>query len=70
MEIVKVIKPKENVKEFIYEKIKTTIKEVTRYKKHIVQCPKITKNFSQHTISLLGNIVYLDLVSLEIKQKL
>ena len=72
MEIVEVIKPKENVKEFIEEKLKKAIKEVTPYKKqkHLVQSPKITRFFSQHTISLLGNLVYLDLVSLKIKQKL
>ena len=70
MEIVEVIKSKENVKEFIEEKLKKTIKEVTPYKKSLVQNPKITRFFSQHTISSLGNIVYLDLVSSEIKQKL
>ena len=69
MEIVEVIKPKENVKEFVEEKLKKAIKEVP-YKKHLVQTPKITRFLSQHTISLLGNIVYLDLVSSEIKQKL
>ena len=70
MDIVEVIKPKENVKEFIEEKLKKVIKEVTSYKKPLVQSPKITRFFSHHTISSLGNIVYLDLVSLEIKQKL
>ena len=70
MEIVEVIKPKENVKEFIEEKLKKAIKEVTPYKKPLVQSPKITRFFSQHTISSLGNIVYLDLVSSKIKQKL
>ena len=70
MEIVEVIKPKENVKEFIEEKLKKAIKEVTPYKKPLVQSPKITRFFSEHTISSLGNIVYLDLVSSEIKQKL
>ena len=70
MEIVEVIKPKENVKEFIKEKLKKAIKEVTPYKKHLVQSPEITRFISQHTISSLGNVVYLDLVSSEIKQKL
>ena len=37
MEIVEVIKPKENVKEFIEEKLKKAIKEVTPYKKPLVQ---------------------------------
>ena len=62
MEIVEVIKQKENVKEFIEEKLRKAIKEATPYKKHLVQSPKITVFFSQHTISSLGNIVYLDLV--------
>ena len=62
MEIVEVIKQKENVKEFIEEKLRKTIKEVTPYKKHLVQSPKITIFFSQHTISSLRNVVYLDLV--------
>ena len=57
MEIVEIIKPKENVKEFIEEKLKKAIKEVTPYKKPLVQSPKITRFFSQHTISSLGNIV-------------
>ena len=50
MEIVEVIKPKENVKEFIEEKLKKAIKEVTPYKKPLVQSPKITRFFSQHTV--------------------
>ena len=61
MEIVEVIKPKEIVNEFIEEKLKKAIKEVTPYKKPLVQSPKITRFFSQHTVSSLGNIVYLDL---------
>ena len=48
MEIAEVIKPKENVKEFIEEKLKKAIKEVTPYKKHLDQSPKITRFFSQH----------------------
>ena len=51
MEIVEIIKPKENVKEFIEEKLKKAIKEVTPYKKPLVQSPKITRFFSQHTYS-------------------
>ena len=43
MEIVEVIKPKENVKEFIEEKLKKAIKEVTTYKKPLAQSPKITR---------------------------
>ena len=70
MEIVEVINPKDNVKEFIEEKIKKTVKEVTSYKKQLVQNSKITRFLNQHTISSIGNIVYLDLVSLETKHKL
>ena len=51
-------------------RLKKEIKEVTPYKKPLVQNPKIRRFFSQYTISSLGNIVYLDLVSSEIKQKL
>ena len=54
MEIVEVIKQKENVKEFIEEKLRKAIKEATPYKKHLVQSPKITIFFSQRTISSLG----------------
>ena len=63
MEIVEVINPKDNVKEFIEEKIKKTVKEVTPYKKQLVQNSKITRFLNQHIISSIGNIVYLDLVS-------
>ena len=63
MEIVEVINPKDNVKEFIEEKLKKTVKEVTPYKKQLVQNSKITRFLNQHTISSIGNIVYLDLVS-------
>ena len=64
------IKPKENVKEFIEEKLKKGNKRSNSLQKNLVQSPKITRFFSQHTISSLGNVVYLDIVSLEIKQKL
>ena len=63
MEIVEVINPKDNVKEFIEEKLKKTVKEVTPYKKQLVQNSKITRFLNQNTISSIGNIVYLDLVS-------
>ena len=33
MEIVEAINPKDNVEEFIEEKLKRIVKEVTRYKK-------------------------------------
>ena len=46
MEIVEVIKPKENVKEFVEEKRKKVIKEVIPYKKHFVLSPKITRFLS------------------------
>ena len=56
MEIVEVINPKDNVKEFIEEKIKKTVKEVTSYKKQLVQNSKITRFLNQDTISSIGNI--------------
>ena len=46
-------------------KKKKTVKEITPYKKRLVQNPKITRFLNQHTISSIGNIVYLNLVSLE-----
>ena len=70
MEIVEAINPKDNVKGFIEEKLKKTVNEVTPYKKQLVQNSKITRFLNQHTISSIGNIVYLDLVSLETKHKL
>ena len=70
MEIVEAINPKDNVKEFIKEKLKKTVKEVTPHKKQLVQNSKITRFLNQHTISSIGNIVYLDLVSPETKHKL
>ena len=63
MEIVEVINPKDNVKEFIEENLKKTIKEVTPYKKQLAQNSKKPRFLNQHTISSIGNIVYLDLVS-------
>ena len=51
-------------------KKKKTVKEITPYKKKLVQNPKITRFLNQHTISSIGNIVYLDLVSPETKHKL
>ena len=70
MEIVEAINPKDNVKEFVEEKLKMAIKKVIPYKKQLVQNSKITKFLNQNTISSIGNIVYLDLVSLETKHKL
>ena len=70
MEIVEAINPRDNVKEFIEEKLKKAVKEVTPYKKQLVQNYKITRFLNQHTISSIGNIVYLDLVSPETKHKL
>ena len=70
MKIVEATNPKDNVKEFIEEKLKKTIKEVTPYKKQLVQNSKKPKFLNQHTISSIGNIVYLDLVSPETKHKL
>ena len=70
MKMVETINPKDNVKEFIEEKLKNAVKKVTPYKKRLVQNPKITRFLNQHTISSIGNIVYLDLVSLETKHKL
>ena len=43
MEIVEAINPKDNVKEFIEEKFKKAVKEVTPYKKQLVQNSKITR---------------------------
>ena len=63
MKMVETINPKDNVKEFIEEKLKNAVNEVTLYKKWLVQNPKITRFLNQHTISSIGNIVYLDLVS-------
>ena len=65
MEIVEAINPKDNVKEFIKEKLKKIVNEVSPYKKQSVQNSKITRFLNQHTISSIGNIVYLNLVSLE-----
>ena len=62
MEIVEAINPKHNVKEFIEEKLKNAVKEVTPYKKQLVQNSKITRFLNQDTISSIENIVYLDLV--------
>ena len=70
MEIIEAINPKDNVKEFIEEKLKNAVNEVTLYKKWLVQNPKITRFLNQHTISSIGNIVYLDLLSPETKHKL
>ena len=70
MEIVEAINPKDNVKDFVEEKLKMAIKKVIPYKKQLVQNSKITKFLNQNTISSIGNIVYLDLVSLETKHKL
>ena len=70
MEIVEAINPKDNVKEFVEEKLKMVVKKVIRYKKQLVQNSKITKFLNQNTISSIRNIVYLDLVSLETKHKL
>ena len=70
MEIVEAIKPKDNVKEFVEEKLKMVVKEVKPYKKQLVQNSKITRFLNQHTISSIGNIVYLDLISLETRHKL
>ena len=69
MEIVEAINLKDSVKEFIEEKLKKAVKEVTPYKKQLVQNFKLTI-LNQHTISLVGNIVYLELVSPETKHKL
>ena len=70
IEIVEAINPKDNVKEFVEEKMKRVVKEVTPYKKELVQNSKMTWFLNQHTISSIWNIVYLDLVSLETKHKL
>ena len=70
MEIVEAINPRDNVKEFIEEKLKNAVNEVTLYKKWLVQNPKITRFLNQHTISSIGNIVYLDLVTPKTKHKL
>ena len=43
MEIVEAINPKHNVKEFIEEKLKNAVKEVTPYKKQLVSNLKITR---------------------------
>ena len=63
MEIVEAINPKENVKEFVEEKLRRAVNEVTIYKKQLVQNSKITRFLHQYTISSIGNTVYLDLVS-------
>ena len=70
MEIVEAINPKDNVKEFIEEKLKKTVKKITLYKKQLIQNSKITRFLNQHTISSIGNIVYLDLVPPKIQHKL
>ena len=59
MEIVEAINLRDNVKEFIEEKLKKAVKEVTAYKKQLVQNSKITRFLNQHTISSIGNIVNL-----------
>ena len=59
MEIVEAINLRDNVKEFIEEKFKKAVKEVTAYKKQLVQNSKITRFLNQHTISSIGNIVNL-----------
>ena len=43
MEIIEVIKPKTNVKEFMEEKLKKEIKEVTPYKKPLVLLHPISR---------------------------
>ena len=43
MEIVEAINPKDNVKEFIEEKLKKTVKKITLYKKKLIQNSKITR---------------------------
>ena len=50
MEIVEAINLRDNVKEFIEEKFKKAVKEVTAYKKQLVQNSKITRFLNQHTI--------------------
>ena len=70
MEIVESINPRDIVKEYIEEKLKKTVKEVTSYRKQLIQNSKRTRFLNQHTISSIGNIVYLDLVSPETKHKL
>ena len=50
MEIVEAINPKDNVKEFVEEKLKMVVKEVKPYKKQLVQNSKITRFLNQHTI--------------------
>ena len=65
MEIVEAINLKDNVKQFVEERLQRIVKEVTPYKKQLVQNSKISRFRNQHTISSIGNIVYLDLVSLE-----
>ena len=62
MEIVEVINPEENVKEFVEEKLKRVVEEATPYKK-LVQNFKIARFLNKYTISSIGNSVYLDLVS-------
>ena len=42
MKILEIIKPKENIKEFIEEKLKEAIKEITPYKKPAYERPRIT----------------------------
>ena len=62
MEIVEVINPEENVKEFVEEKLKRVVEEATPYKT-LVQNFKIARFLNKYTISSIGNSVYLDLVS-------
>ena len=70
MEIVEAINPKDNVKDFVEEKLKMAIKKVIPYKKQLVQNSKITRFSNQHTMSSIENVVYLDLVSPKTKHKL
>ena len=50
--------------------MKRAIKEVSPYKKQLVQNSKITRFLNQHTISSIGNIAYLDLVSSKTRHKI
>ena len=58
MEIVEAINPRDNVKEFIEEKLKKAVKEVTPYKKQLVQNYKITS--SLQPIYEYGTILDID----------
>ena len=65
MEITK-IRHNETIKEYVEEKLKNTVRDLTPYKKHLVGNSKILRFLSQHTISSIDNMGCLGIILLGI----